>query len=475
MALIWYETTAGRIAETMKARWIQGDPDVRFQGIATDSRQTCQGKLFWALKGEFFDAHDFLEQAVAKGASGLLVQSGRTLPPLTREEIVVLAVEDPIRALGNLAAWWRHQVPIKVVTVTGSAGKTTTKEMIATILNLGEKTLWNEGNLNNLIGLPLTLFRLETEHRCAVLEMGMNRKGEIAALTDIADPDVGVITNVGPAHTEGLGDLAGVAAAKVEMIERIRSTASVVVNGDNQPLMEAVAGFDRPVVTFGFSPGNTVRAERIDAHGHEGFAFDLVYGGRTYPMTISVPGLQNVWNALGAAAAALCLSIHPDQIAEGLRLFKGMHGRFEILFLGSNILLVDDTYNANPLALETTLASLEALAAGGRRIVIGLGDMLELGDAALHAHREAGRRVTETGAEWFLAAGRHASDMQAGAIEAGMPPDRIRVVANATAMLETIVPLLREGDLVFLKGSRRMGLDLVSRGLHETFGEGEQA
>lgn len=475
MALIWNEMTAGRIADTLKAQWIQGDPEVRFHGIATDSRQACDGKLFWALKGERFDAHDFLDQAAAKGASGLLVQSGRILPPLKREDMVVLAVENPQQALGTLAAWWRHQIPLKVVAVTGSAGKTTTKEMIATILSLGEKTLWNEGNLNNLIGLPLTLFRLESDHRCAVLEMGMNRKGEIAALTEIADPDVGVITNVGPAHTEGLGGLAGVAAAKVELIERIRSTASVVVNGDNKPLMEAVAGFNRPVVTFGFAPGNTVRADRIKARGHEGFTFDLVYGGHTYTMTVSVPGLQNVWNALGAAAAALCLNTHPDQIAEGLRLFKGMHGRFEIHFLGNNILLVDDTYNANPLALETTLTSLEGLAAGGRRIVIGLGDMLELGDKAPHEHREAGRRVTETGAEWFLAAGRHASDMQAGAIEAGMPPDHIRAVADAAAMLETIVPLLQEGDLVFLKGSRRMGLDLVSRGLHDTFGEGEHS
>ncbi len=245
MAVSWGKIRAGEILAPANGRLVSGEDQMPVEGIRTDSRKIESGELFLALKGERFDGHDFVEQALARKAAGVMVQKDWWREGKTKDRLrnflfpnqAVIVVNDTLRALGDLAGWWRQQHTARVVSLTGSTGKTTTKEMTAAILGLGGPTLKNHGNYNNLIGLPLTLFELDNSYRNAVLEMGMNHPGEISRLSEISDPDVGVITNVGMAHLEGVGDLEGAARAKVELVEKISTEGRVVINGDDDLLM----------------------------------------------------------------------------------------------------------------------------------------------------------------------------------------------------------------------------------------------
>ncbi len=300
--------TAGDILTPIQGELLRGDRDQSFSGVSTDSRTIGEGQLFWALKGETFDGHDFVREAIRKGAAGAVVNKDRTgaLPVNTRSSM--FGVPDTLKALGDLARWWRHRFRARVTAITGSAGKTTTKEMTSAILSLEGFTLKNEGNFNNLIGLPLSLFLLEENHRFAVLEMGMNRPGEIGRLTEIADPDVGLITNVGRAHLEGVGSIEGVARAKVELLEKMSPRSLAILNGDDRILMKAAKSFREKPITFGQASQNQVRAEKIRNLGREGFSFDLLWQGKSFSVRLRVPGFQNVYNALAAAAIALSVT-----------------------------------------------------------------------------------------------------------------------------------------------------------------------
>jgi UDP-N-acetylmuramoyl-tripeptide--D-alanyl-D-alanine ligase len=465
MSKDWGLITAQEILSPIGAARISGNPRTILTGISTDSRSIRRGECFWALKGDRYDGHDFAGQAIREGASAIVIQPDRFEDETEREAVVVIAVEDTRRSLGDLAAWWRRQHRVQVVAVTGSAGKTTTKEMTAAILEQDHRTLRNPGNLNNLIGLPLTLLRLEETHERTVLEMGMNRPGEILRLTEIADPDVGVITNVGMAHLEGVGDVEGVAKAKVELLEKISPRAKVVLNGDDERLMRTAAPFRKEGLTFGIGTGNDVRAEKIRDLGGEGIAFLLVCPAGSVDVRVRPAGLQNVLNALAAASAGLCLDEPLERVAEGLRRFSGMRGRFNIIALREGATLVDDTYNSNPLSLRAALDSIQSLVEKGGRIIVALGEMMELGAATVSAHREAGRWVGELRPHYFLAMGEHARDMLEGAAQSGMPSYRFEAVRTLEEMQERIKGEMRQGDLIFLKGSRKMGLDKVVEAL----------
>lgn len=470
MPAVWGEITAEEVLAAVSGIRVSGKPQTRLAGISTDSRSIRTGELFLALKGERYDGHDFVLKGVEQGAAGIVVQEGCWNAECGMgisgfRDVVAITVADTLKALGDLAGWWRQQHDAQVVAITGSSGKTTTKEMTATILELGNSTLKNQGNLNNLIGLPLTLLRLKKGHDKAVLEMGMNRPGEIARLTEIANPDVGVITNVGIAHLEGLGDLEGVARAKVELVEKISSRGKVALNGDDELLLKTASMFRKEVTTFGLGGKNDVRAANIQNLGRKGVLFDLEYLDGTWPVRLRTPGLQNVSNALAAASVCLCLNEPLEHIVDGLGRFEGVKGRFMVRSLPGDIILVDDTYNANPSSLTAALESVVALVNGGTKIIIGLGEMMELGDAAEKAHREAGRRVAEFAPDCFSAIGEHARDMIKGAVEAGMPRGRAKVAATLDEMLKIIRDEMREGCLIFLKGSRKMALEKVVEGL----------
>lgn len=476
MPATWGEITAKEIVSPIGGTRVAGKQQTILAGLSTDSRNTGTGELFWALKGERYDGHDFVGKAIERGAAGIVVQEdywkteGGTdiAPNITSQDPVIITVYDSLKALGDLAGWWRRHHDVRLAAITGSAGKTTTKEMAAGIMELGHKTLKNQGNYNNLIGLPLTLIQLNDSYRMAMLEMGMNRPGEIARLTEIADPDVGIITNVGKVHLEGLGDIKGVARAKAELVENISSSSKVALNGDDELLLKTVSVFRKDALLFGLGEKNDVRAGRIRNLGREGISFDLQYQSSSWPVRVKVPGLQNVLNSLAAAAACLCLDESPEYIVDGLGRFTGLKGRFMVTPLPSGVTLVDDTYNASPLSLKAAVESVAALVGEGSRVIVGLGEMMELGDAAVSAHFEAGKWIADLGAWHFFAMGEHAHEMTNGAVNAGMPRDRAEIVESYTEMVSKIKEEIREGDLVFLKASRGMAFERVVEGLNSS-------
>ena len=328
---------------------------------------------------------------------------------------------------------------------------------------MNNRVLKTRGNFNNLIGLPLILLELGEQHGRAVLEMGMNRRGEILRLTEIADPDVGVILNVGTAHMEGLGSLEGIAEAKTELMEKIRPEALMVLNGDDELLMRKAHAISRKKMTFGLGEKNDVRARKIESLGLKGTRFHVEYGQNSWPAELKIPGHHNVMNALAAFAVGIILDEHPERIVEGLSRYEGMKGRFGIVRLKRDVVLVDDTYNANPSSLKAAIKTVRTLRKKGSRLIVGLGDMLELGDAAVQAHENAGELVAKAGATWFFAMGEHGRDMERGALAAGMPSGRVKIVQNHKQMADHIMKEMNERDVIFLKGSRRMGLERVSQ------------
>ncbi len=470
MAPEWGKISAKEIATAIGGRVIQGEPESIFSGFNSDSRTVRRSELFWALKGDRFDGHNFVTRAAKQGASGVVVRKAFQVSTDDLPNVVVITVDNTLKALGDLAAWWRRQHGTKLAAITGSSGKTTTKEMTAAIFQLGNETLKNPGNHNNLIGLPVTLLKLHKGHQRAVLEMGMNHKGEIARLTEIANPDAAAILNIGMAHLEGLGDMDGVAEAKTEMIGNSSPDTKIILNGDDQVLMKHAARFGRALIRFGLEKENDVRAIHIRQHGSAGVDFEMVYKGSTWAVQLGVPGFHNIKNALAAAAIGFCLEEPVNHIIKGLSAFKGVKGRFQSIQLEEEILLIDDTYNANPSALEAALLSAEPLVQKKGNLLVGLGDMLELGKAAASAHREAGGRVARSGASWFFIMGTHAENMKAGALADGMPSNRIFIAKTHDELTDTIIQKLKPKDLILLKGSRKMQFEKVSEGLRKHFG-----
>jgi UDP-N-acetylmuramoyl-tripeptide--D-alanyl-D-alanine ligase len=465
MSARWGEITAGEIAAVIGGRLLSGPPETVFTSLGTDSRQILRGQVFWALKGENHDGHDYVAEAIRLGASGAVIHKDRSGAFPSTMGSSVIAVSDTLKGLGDLAGWWRHQHPVRLAAITGSMGKTTTKEMAAAIVGTGRKTLSNHGNFNNLIGLPLSLFQLKEEHRAVVLEMGMNRRGEIARLTEIADPDVGLITNVARVHLEGLGDIMGVARAKVELLEMMSPNATAILNGDDGLLMKTASSQGRKAMTFGLSAGNDIQAGNVRDLGREGFSFELRHQGQTVPVRLSIPGRHNVMNALAASAIALSFGESYEHISEGLSGYKGVKGRFTVTILPSGVVLVDDTYNSNPTSLRAAMEHLKNLVPESGRIFIGLGDMLELGAETEPAHLEAGAQVAKLGAELFVAMGDQAEFMIQGAVLNGFPRNRTAKVGSHGEMVRIFRKEMKKGDLLFLKGSRRIGLDRVAKTL----------
>lgn len=461
MAARWGELTAREILGPLQGEVISGSSGSTFTAVSTDSRKVGPGEIFFALQGERFDGHDFVKDAARRGASGIVVRRGFPGAFPDRDRPVVIAVSDTLNALGDLARWWRHQFKVQVAAITGSAGKTTTKEMAASILGLGAGTLRNTGNFNNLVGLPLTLLSLDETHCRAVLEMGMNHPGEIGRLTEITDPDVGLITNVAKAHLEGVGDILGVARAKVELLEGMAPRAQTLLNGDDELLMKVASSVGRSSRTFGLGPRNDVRAQGIVNLGKDGMRFELCHAGGSMPVRLKVPGQQNVMNALAASAVVLSLKVVPEHILEGLERYEGMSGRFKVISLRGGITMVDDTYNSNPFSLKAALHSTAGILCEGGRMIAVLGEMRELGRETPALHREAGEMAAETGVSFLIAMGEHAGDMIRGAIGRGLPREMAEEVFSHEEMAHRVRDVMREGDVILLKGSHAIGLEKV--------------
>jgi UDP-N-acetylmuramoyl-tripeptide--D-alanyl-D-alanine ligase len=438
-----------------------GAPDCRFSGVSIDSRSVGEGQLFVAIRGPRHDGHDHLQDALAAGARGALVAEGTPLPPPLPEGAVVIDAADTTRALGALARGHRdlHRGP--VVAITGSNGKTTTKEMCAAILASRGPCLKTEGNLNNEFGLPLTLLRRDDRDQALVVELGMNHRGEIARLTAIARPTVGVLTNVGTAHIEFLGSREEIAREKGDLAAHLGAEDVAVFNADDPLAWAQRERTTARVVGFGRGPAAAIRAQDV-AWRDGAFHFTLVApSGRT---AVEVAGLDEtaVSNALAAAAGALVAGASLEDVAAGLRRYRPVPGRLQPRRLAGGVLLIDDSYNANPQSMEVALRALtrDGMRDAGRRIAV-LGDMGELGDEAPAAHHRTGALAASLGVELLFALGSHAVGVAEGARSAGLREDQVHVGEDPARLAEAVAKAIAPGDRVLVKGSRSMRMERV--------------
>ena len=444
----------GRIVEGKVSR---SDVTTEVTGFSVDSRTIKAGDLFIPLRGERFDGHDFLLEAVRRGAVACLSEE-----PCAGLSVPVIMVQDTLVALGDMAAAARGGFSGPVVGVTGSAGKSTTKEMVSGILSLTGPGLKTEGNLNNLVGLPLTLERVAPEHQWMVLEMGTSQLGEIARLTEIARPTVGVITNIGPSHLSGLRGLDGVARAKAELFAGLGAGSWAVINADDPRVLKIPVANGVERLLFGISPEAQVRAEEIGVTA-DGVRFLLrLPDGGAYQVQLPVYGRHNVGNALAAAAVAFCLKVPPAVIVKGLEHFSPMPARLELCSLPKDVVLLDDTYNANPASVAAALETLADMTVSGRKIAV-LGDMLELGEYSADMHFEVGQKVAKR-ADYLILLGTETAALRAGALHDGMAEENIWCCADHEEAAACLLKLVQPGDRILLKGSRKMRMERI-RGL----------
>ena len=449
---------------------MSGAPETVFHGVSTDSRAIKEGNLFVALKGEKFDGHDFAETAIKEGVSGILIQDEGTIPRgRADQKTAVVKVADTLVALGDLAHHWRKKFSIPVIGLTGSSGKTTTKEMITAITGRVKKTLKTEGNLNNLIGLPQTIFRLTDEHELAILEMGTNSRGEIKRLTQIAAPDIGLITNIGPAHLAGFGSLSVVGEEKRDLFIHMPDSGTAVINLDDDLIAPAAERWRGRKITFSMSPNADVTVNDIEKMGARGMRFNLVIGGITQKTEIKIVGLHHVQNAMAAAAAAVAAGMDLRIISEGLSDFRPFSGRMEIIKLRNGAFLIDDSYNANPASVREALMTLKDLKTGHNGFVF-LGDMLELGAQSEEMHRKIGMLMATIGVNALFLQGDFAKTTAAGAEEGGLSPDHIFFLSGRENGLDYLKDRLKKGDWILVKGSRGMKMERIITQIGDQFG-----
>lgn len=449
------------ILSSTHGRLISGKSGSVFSGVSTDTRKITKDEIFFALKGDNFDGEDFIKEAFNRGASGVVVESTSSQDLNGK---VLIQVPSTLRALGDLASDWRMSFPdLKVAAITGSNGKTTTKEMTWSIVSLKHKTLKNTGNFNNLIGLPLTLFELKNENTAAVLEVGMNDFGEIRRLSEIARPDIGAITNIGHAHLEKLGGLDGVARAKGELVENFNEHNVFVVNLDDLRVERIANGLNCQKITYGINAkGAMISASYIESSDFSNITFNMNVQGIEFPVRLKGIGLHNVMNSLCAAGIALSLGCDTAQIREGLERFTPTKMRLQILDTPFGFKVINDAYNANPDSMKCAIDELVRLKGGGKAIAV-LGDMLELGEASEHEHREIGKYLSVSGVDDVITYGKYAANILDGAsnstncFHAKTHQDAARI------LIDTAKP----NDLVLLKGSRGSRMEQVIKGLFE--------
>ena len=451
--------------EATSGELVAGDRGGHICSITTDTRKLIRGDFFIPLKGRNFDGHDYLDAALERGCSGSIFARALSDAGMRRwsaRGAVLIRVGDTRAALQGLAKRYRERFRIPLIAVTGSNGKTTTKDMMVAIASGRFSVLCSEGTFNNDVGVPLTLLRLEGGHSLAVLEIGMSGRGEIGRLAGIAGPGIGVITNVGPAHLEFLGTIEGVAASKAELLEAMRARGGgvAVLNCDDPYVSRMGRGLSLRVKTFGMGPGADVRGESVRAEGARvRFSMRFRRAERAVTVTIPAAGIHNVYNALAAAAACEELGIEPGEIAERLGGVRLPPMRME-LFSRGGITVINDAYNANPASMRAALETFRGMAVDGKKILV-MGDMLELGAAADRAHREIGRLAVECGVDLLIAVGELSALAAEAAREAGMADGNVVLCARAGEAASVLRERGREGDCVLLKASRRIGLEQI--------------
>ena len=446
-------------SEAVRGRLVAGDPRASVRGVSIDSRRIAPQDCFFAIVGERFDGHDFVAAAAAAGAAAVVVH--RTPEDRLPADTAVVEVADTTAALQALGTWLRHRLGPTVVAITGSLGKTTTKELSAALLRRRYRVHATPGNLNNHWGLPLSLLGLEQEHDVMVAELAMSQAGEISALARLAAPDVGVITNVALAHMENFTDLDEVAAVKGELAEALGPTATLIVSADD-PRTVAMAhrfsGSLARVVTFGEASGSTVRATHVGAH-HRSWKLRLKLGdGGDCDVVLNIPGRPAIANFLAAAAVAWVLDVPAADIAAAAPRLESLRNRGGLRRLPDDVTLLDESYNASPVAVSAALETLAGLPGDGRKIAV-LGDMLELGDWAERSHRQVGTKVGELGIDVLAAVGEQAEVIAAAATDAGVASAAVHCFDSPDAAGRWLAEQLRPGDAVLVKGSRSVHME----------------
>ena len=454
------------ILDATGGRLIRGDLGTVFEGISIDSRTIKRGELFIALRGVRFDGHQFVSEAMERGAEGAIVEGeplGRKAPFDPREKPII-AVEDTLRALGDIAHRWRERHSIPLVAVVGSNGKTTTKEIVATLLEGSFRVLKTLGNRNNLVGLPLTLLDLSPEHTIAVVEMGMNVRGEIERMTEIANPDVGLITNISEAHLESLGTFEELVKAKGELWDTMRPNGVIVVNQDDANVLKCANGYPGKTVTFGVEVPSDVMAQGIRIEGGKGVRFTLTVRGEEAEVNFPMMGISSAYNALAATAVASIYGVQLREIKERLEGFKPFSMRMEVIRLDNGATIINDAYNANPRSMELALKALSQVKEAERGIAV-LGDMLELGRFSEEAHARVGEKVASFGVDLLFTLGERAQTIAGRARQAGLDEGRVVVSMDHRDLLHRLKKTIKRGDWILVKGSRSMSMEKIVVGL----------
>jgi len=465
--------TVEELREVISVKVLAGEPSPsakrRIRHISTDSRTIKRGDLFVALPGERFDGHEFVPAVLAKGAAGAIVHDQYVVPKgllrAGRSSPFIFGVHDPLFAYQQLATHHRSRFDVPVIAVTGSNGKTTTKEMVAAVVGQRWRTLKTEGNFNNRIGVPHTLFRLTARHQAAVIEMGVDAQGQTTRLCEIARPTIGIITNIGPDHLEFFGSMEGSAQGKAELLDLLPADGTAILNADD-PYFDYLASRARcRVLSFGLSRKADVRAEHITSDIKKGTTFHLLLPGKSRPtaVTVKVHGLHNVVNALAAAAVGCALNLSGAAIAQGLAKFRPAAMRSQVI-THHGIHIINDCYNANPASMKAAIQLLAQWKPARQRVAV-VGDMLELGAEAKQMHRDVGEFLAGQGLSRLIACGVLGKEIAEGARRAGMTGETVVETADAAGAAEVVRATVRQGDVVLVKASRGMKLEQVVQGL----------
>ena len=457
--------SAEQLASAVAGRLVGGDGARRLDRVAIDSRRVSCGTCFFAIVGERLDGHEYLAQAREAGAAALVVH--RRTDRRRLGDIAVVRVEDTTAALQALAAHVRRHVGPRLVAITGCMGKTTTKNLAAALLSTRWRVHSTPGNLNNHWGLPLSLLGLQPEHQVMVAEMAMSHAGEIRELAELAHPDIGLITNIAPVHMENFADLEAVAAAKAELADTLPAEGTLIVNADD-PYTAAMAGRYSAslssIITFGRGPDADVRAADVEPD-ETGWNLTLVLPGEpSSPVHLEMPGQHSIANFLAAAAAAHAFEVPAERIAAQAPQLALPHNRGQVRRLEGGITLIDDSYNASPVAMMRALDTLANQPAVGRRILVA-GDMLELGSWTERSHREVGAYAAGLGIDVLVAVGDHAGLTAEGAAAAGLEAKAIYCFASAQRAGAALAECAEAGDVVLVKGSRAVGMERVVESL----------
>ena len=458
--------TTTEVLDATGGELLADDQNHRFANVSIDSRKISTDDLFVAVVGDVHDGHAYAADVINQGVRGLVIARHKAgqLPVAKWQAagVACVAVDDTTRALGDLAAFNRRRAKACVVAITGSNGKTTTRQLTAAVLTRQFNTLVPVGNFNNQIGLPLTLLRLTPAHQWAVLELGTNSPGEISRLAAICSPDIAVITNIGPAHLQGLGSLEGVRREKGDLLKSLGHNGKAALNADDPRVIQLARETDREVLLFGLSSRAAVRAENVTETDH-GITFALSVAGENLSVRLNSAGRFMVANALAAAAVGHLLGIPAPIIKAGLEDFSPVSNRMNLVRMANGITIINDTYNANPDSMKAALDTLKSMSAGNRALFVA-GDMLELGDQAETLHRQIGAAAVRSGVKRLWACGKFAGAVASGARTEGMPPADT-ITGTRGQIIADLQRQIKPGDWVLVKGSRGMAMEKVVEGL----------